>query len=137
MLVSKKSYSDLCTFMREFCKIFSCTDPTTLCVENNQKVSFYKITSDISYTFLTSIETNLATKNSFSKYYHGPTILGVKIQMRPFSLHFNPICTEEEDNKICLDFTSFFPSLDWRKCSYSKLWFNSKSLDLCSVADEE
>ena len=48
MLVSKKSYSDLCTFMREFCKIFSCTDPTTLCVKNNQKVSFYKITSDIS-----------------------------------------------------------------------------------------
>ena len=26
----------------------------------------------------------------------------------------------EEDNKICLDFTSFFPSLDWRKCSYPK-----------------
>ena len=135
MHVSKKSYSDLCIFMREFCKIFSCTDPTTLCVENNQKVSFYKITSDISYTFLTFL--NLATKKSFLKYPHWQTILGVKIQMRPFSLHFNPICTEEEDNKICLDFTSFFPSLDWRKCSYSKLWFNSKSLDLCSVADEE
>ena len=36
MLVSKKSYSDLCKFMREFCKIFSCTDPTTLCVKTNQ-----------------------------------------------------------------------------------------------------
>ena len=71
-------------------------------------------------------ESNCSLKLKLSFMFQKKSCNDLCTFMRGFCMFFSCTPTHtiqhwwEEDNKICLNFTSFFPSLDWRKCSYPK-----------------